>query len=227
MTSTTKISSASCAAPSTPCTSPLVLAPTLTPTCLRQHPLKRLIKFNIRIATPPPGRNDIPPGKMSSWVFGRKPGDRVTLYGPFGEFHARETDAEMIYIGGGAGMAPLRSHIFDLLKRRGSKRRIAFWYGARSLREAFYVEEFEQLSRDNSNFTWHLALSDPLPSDHWQGRTGFIHQVLLDDYLNNHPAPEDCEYYLCGPPMMNSAVTRMLTDLGVARESILLDDFGG
>lgn len=164
---------------------------------------------------------------MSSWVFGRKPGDRVTLYGPFGEFHARETDAEMIYIGGGAGMAPLRSHIFDLLKRRGSKRRIAFWYGARSLREAFYVEEFEQLSRDNSNFTWHLALSDPLPSDHWQGRTGFIHQVLLDDYLNNHPAPEDCEYYLCGPPMMNSAVTRMLTDLGVARESILLDDFGG
>jgi Na+-transporting NADH:ubiquinone oxidoreductase subunit F len=188
---------------------------------------KGLIKFNIRIATPPPGRNDIPPGKMSAWVFGRKPGDRVTLYGPFGEFHARETDAEMIYIGGGAGMAPLRSHIFDLLKRRGSKRRIAFWYGARSLREAFYVEEFEQLSRDNSNFTWHLALSDPLPSDHWQGRTGFIHQVLLDDYLNNHPAPEDCEYYLCGPPMMNSAVTRMLTDLGVARESILLDDFGG
>jgi len=188
---------------------------------------KGLIKFNIRIATPPPGSDDIPPGQMSSWVFGRKPGDRVTLYGPFGEFHARETDAEMIYIGGGAGMAPLRSHIFDLLKRRGSKRRIAFWYGARSLREAFYVEEFEQLSRDNSNFTWHLALSDPLPSDHWQGRTGFIHQVLLDDYLNNHPAPEDCEYYLCGPPMMNSAVTRMLTDLGVARESILLDDFGG
>lgn len=188
---------------------------------------KGLIKFNIRIATPPPGSDDIPPGKMSSWVFGRKPGDVVTLYGPFGEFHARETDAEMIYIGGGAGMAPLRSHIFDLLKRRGSKRRIAFWYGARSLREAFYVDEFEQLSRDNSNFTWHLALSDPLPTDHWQGRTGFIHQVLLDDYLNDHPAPEDCEYYLCGPPMMNTAVTKMLTDLGVARESILLDDFGG
>ncbi|WP_313950992.1 NADH:ubiquinone reductase (Na(+)-transporting) subunit F [Accumulibacter sp.] len=188
---------------------------------------KGLIKFNIRIATPPPGSDDIPPGKMSSWVFGRKPGDVVTLYGPFGEFHARETDAEMIYIGGGAGMAPLRSHIFDLLKRRGSKRRIAFWYGARSLREAFYVDEFEQLSRDNSNFTWHLALSDPLPTDHWQGRTGFIHQVLLDDYLNDHPAPEDCEYYLCGPPMMNTAVTKMLIDLGVARESILLDDFGG
>ncbi|MCP5228627.1 NADH:ubiquinone reductase (Na(+)-transporting) subunit F [Accumulibacter sp.] len=188
---------------------------------------KGLIKFNIRIATPPAGSDDIPPGRMSSWVFGRKPGDRVTLYGPFGEFHARETDAEMIYIGGGAGMAPLRSHIFDLLKRRGSKRRIGFWYGARSLREAFYVDEFEQLSRDNSNFTWHLALSDPLPEDHWQGRTGFIHQVLLDDYLNDHPAPEDCEYYLCGPPMMNSAVIRMLTDLGVARESILLDDFGG
>ncbi|MCB1966933.1 MAG: NADH:ubiquinone reductase (Na(+)-transporting) subunit F [Candidatus Accumulibacter sp.] len=188
---------------------------------------KGLIKFNIRIATPPAGSDDIPPGRMSSWVFGRKPGDRVTLYGPFGEFHARETDAEMIYIGGGAGMAPLRSHIFDLLKHRGSKRRIGFWYGARSLREAFYVDEFEQLSRDNSNFTWHLALSDPLPEDHWQGRTGFIHQVLLDDYLNDHPAPEDCEYYLCGPPMMNSAVIRMLTDLGVARESILLDDFGG
>ncbi len=195
---------------------------------MANHPAEKgLIKFNIRIATPPPGSDDIPPGKMSSWVFGRKPGDMVTLYGPFGEFHARETDAEMIYIGGGAGMAPLRSHIFDLLKRRASKRRIGFWYGARSLREAFYVEEFEQLSRDNSNFTWHLALSDPLPTDHWQGRTGFIHQVLLDDYLNDHPAPEDCEYYLCGPPMMNSAVIKMLTDLGVARESILLDDFGG
>lgn len=186
-----------------------------------------LIKFNIRIATPPPGRDELPPGVVSSWVFGRKPGDTVTLYGPFGDFYARETDAEMIYIGGGAGMAPLRSHIFDLLKRRGSKRRIAFWYGARSLREAFYVDEFEQLERDNANFTWHLALSDPLPDDQWQGRVGFIHQVLLEDYLDKHAAPEDCEYYLCGPPMMNTAVIAMLTELGVERDSILLDDFGG
>jgi len=189
-----------------------------------------LIKFNIRIAPPPPappGADDLPPGVVSSWLFGLKPGDTLTLYGPFGDFYARESDAEMIYIGGGAGMAPLRSHIFDLLKRRHSPRRISFWYGARSLREAFYVDEFEQLERDNANFNWHLALSDPLPEDHWQGRVGFIHQVLLQNYLNQHPAPEDCEYYLCGPPMMNTAVINMLTELGVARENIMLDDFGG
>lgn len=195
---------------------------------------KGLIKFNIRIATPPPpapsapqGAADVAPGAMSSWVFGRKPGDTMILYGPFGDFHARDSDAEMIYIGGGAGMAPLRSHIFDLLKRRHSQRRISYWYGARSLREAFYVDEFEELERDNPNFSWQLALSDPQPEDNWQGRVGFIHEVLLREYLDQHPAPEDCEYYLCGPPMMNMAVIAMLTELGVARENILLDDFGG
>ena len=189
-----------------------------------------LIKFNIRIAPPPParpGEDEAPPGVVSSWLFGLKPGDTLTLYGPFGDFHPRESDAEMIYIGGGAGMAPLRSHIFDLLKRRHSTRRISFWYGARSLREAFYVDEFEQLERDNANFNWHLALSDPLPEDNWQGYVGFIHHVLLQNYLDQHPAPEDCEYYLCGPPMMNAAVIGMLTAMGVARENIMLDDFGG
>ena len=188
---------------------------------------KGIVKFNIRVATPPPGRDDIPPGKMSSWVFGLKPGDKVTVYGPFGEFFAKETDAEMVFIGGGAGMAPMRSHIFDQLKRLHSQRKISFWYGARSLREAFYVEEFDRLAAENPNFTWHLALSDPQPEDHWSGPTGFIHNVLYEDYLKNHPAPEDCEFYMCGPPMMNAAVIKMLLDLGVERDSIFLDDFGG
>ena len=188
---------------------------------------KGIVKFNIRVATPPPGRDDIPPGKMSSWVFGLKPGDKVTVYGPFGEFFAKETDAEMVFIGGGAGMAPMRSHIFDQLKRLHSQRKISFWYGARSLREAFYVEEFDLLAAENPNFTWHLALSDPQPEDHWSGPTGFIHNVLYEDYLKNHPAPEDCEFYMCGPPMMNTAVIKMLLDLGVERDSIFLDDFGG
>ena len=188
---------------------------------------KGIVKFNIRVATPPPGRDDIPPGKMSSWVFGLKPGDKVTVYGPFGEFFAKETDAEMVFIGGGAGMAPMRSHIFDQLKRLHSQRKISFWYGARSLREAFYVEEFDRLAAENPNFTWHLALSDPQPEDHWSGPTGFIHNVLYKNYLKNHPAPEDCEFYICGPPMMNAAVIKMLLDLGVERDSIFLDDFGG
>jgi Na+-transporting NADH:ubiquinone oxidoreductase subunit F len=188
---------------------------------------KGIVKFNIRIASPPPGSTGIPPGKMSSWVFDLKPGDKVTVYGPFGEFFAKETDAEMVFIGGGAGMAPMRSHIFDQLKRLSSKRKISFWYGARSLREAFYVEEFDKLAEENENFKWHLALSDPLPEDNWDGLTGFIHNVLFDEYLKDHSAPEDCEFYMCGPPMMNSACIKMLEDLGVERENILLDDFGG
>ncbi|WP_419831653.1 NADH:ubiquinone reductase (Na(+)-transporting) subunit F [Endozoicomonas atrinae] len=187
---------------------------------------KGLLKFNIRIASPPPG-TDFAPGKMSSFVFNLKPGDKMTVYGPFGEFFAKETDNEMVFVGGGAGMAPMRSHIFDQLKRLSSKRKISFWYGARSLREAFYVDEFEKLAEENENFTWHLALSDPLPEDNWTGYTGFIHQVLFDNYLKDHPAPEDCEFYMCGPPMMNAAVIKMLEDQGVEPENILLDDFGG
>lgn len=188
---------------------------------------KGVVKFNIRVASPPPGRDDLPPGKMSSWVFSLKPGDKVTVYGPFGEFFAKETDAEMVFVGGGAGMAPMRSHIFDQLKRLHSTRKISFWYGARSLREAFYVEEFDQLAAENENFEWHLALSDPLPEDNWEGPTGFIHNVLFENYLKEHPAPEDCEFYMCGPPMMNASVIKMLQDLGVEPENILLDDFGG
>ena len=188
---------------------------------------KGLVKFNIRVASPPPGRDDLPPGKMSSWVFSLKPGDKVTVYGPFGEFFAKDTDAEMVFIGGGAGMAPMRSHIFDQLKRLNSKRKMSFWYGARSLREAFYVEEYDQLASENDNFQWHLALSDPLPEDNWEGPTGFIHNVLFENYLKDHPAPEDCEFYMCGPPMMNASVIKMLQDLGVEPENILLDDFGG
>jgi Na+-transporting NADH:ubiquinone oxidoreductase subunit F len=188
---------------------------------------KGIIKFNIRVATPPPGRDSIPPGKMSSYLFSLKPGDKIMAYGPFGEFFARETEAEMVFIGGGAGMAPMRSHIFDQLKRLKTTRKISFWYGARSLREAFYVDEFDRLQADNPNFTWSLALSDPLPEDNWTGATGFIHTVLFENYLKNHPAPEDCEFYLCGPPMMNKAVIQMLLDLGVERENIMMDDFGG
>ena len=187
---------------------------------------KGLLKFNIRIASPPPGM-DVPPGQMSSFVFSLKPGDKITVYGPFGEFFAKETDNEMVFVGGGAGMAPMRSHIFDQLKRLASNRKISFWYGARSLREAFYVEDFDQLAKDNPNFTWHLALSDPQPEDNWTGLTGFIHNVLLENYLKDHAAPEDCEFYMCGPPMMNAAVIKMLDDMGVEKENIMLDDFGG
>jgi Na+-transporting NADH:ubiquinone oxidoreductase subunit F len=188
---------------------------------------KGVVKFNIRIATPPPGSQGIPCGQMSSWVFGLKPGDKVKVYGPFGEFFAKETDAEMVFIGGGAGMAPMRSHLFDQLKRLHSKRKISFWYGARSLREMFYTEEYDQLAAENDNFQWHVALSDPQPEDNWTGYTGFIHNVLYEEYLKNHPAPEDCEFYMCGPPMMNAAVIQMLTSLGVEPENIMLDDFGG
>ncbi|MCX2976344.1 NADH:ubiquinone reductase (Na(+)-transporting) subunit F [Candidatus Marimicrobium litorale] len=188
---------------------------------------KGVVKFNIRVATPPPGSQGIPPGVMSSWAFNLKPGDKVNVYGPFGEFFAKKTDAEMVFIGGGAGMAPMRSHIFDQLKRLHSTRKISFWYGARSLREMFYTEDYDQLAAENDNFDWHVALSDPQPEDDWDGMTGFIHNVLYEEYLKDHPAPEDCEYYMCGPPMMNSAVIQMLTDLGVEPENIMLDDFGG
>jgi Na+-transporting NADH:ubiquinone oxidoreductase subunit F len=188
---------------------------------------KGLLKFNIRIATPPPGSKGIPPGKMSSYAFNLKPGDRLRVFGPFGEFFARDTRAEMIFIGGGAGMAPMRSHLFDQLKRLHTDRKISFWYGARSLREMFYVEDFDGLAAANPNFSWHVALSDPQPEDNWTGLKGFIHQVLFDNYLKDHPAPEDCEYYMCGPPMMNAAVIKMLEELGVERDNILLDDFGG
>ena len=186
-----------------------------------------IIMLNIRIATPPPGSpKGTPPGQVSSYTFDLKPGDPLTISGPYGEFYIKESDNEMIYIGGGAGMAPLRSHIFELFKERQTERKVSFWYGARSLREMFYVEEFDRLSADNENFDWRVALSDPMPEDNWDGHTGFIHQVVLDAYLQNHPAPEDCEYYICGPPLMLQAVLQMLEELGVESDNIAFDDFG-
>jgi len=189
---------------------------------------KGIIMLNVRVASPPPRAPEgTPPGKMSSYIFNLKPGDEVTISGPFGEFFAKETDNEMVFIGGGAGMAPMRSHLFDLFKRIHTDRKVSFWYGARSLREMFYVDDFDMLARENDNFEWHVALSEPLPEDNWTGYTGFIHQVLYDNYLKDHPAPEDCEYYICGPPMMNAAIFKLLDDLGVEKENILYDDFGG
>lgn len=185
-----------------------------------------IVMLNVRVSPPPPSVPDAPPGQMSSFIFNLKPGDDVTISGPFGEFFAKETNAEMIFIGGGAGMAPLRSHIFDQLKRLHSPRKISFWYGARSLREAFYVEEFEALAAAHDNFSWHLVLSDPQPEDNWSGAVGFVHHYLLSSYLKDHPAPEDCEYYLCGPPMMTKAVVEMLENLGVEGDNILFDNFG-
>jgi Na+-transporting NADH:ubiquinone oxidoreductase subunit F len=185
-----------------------------------------IIMLNVRIASPPPNSSEIPPGKMSSYLFNLKEGDTVTISGPYGEFYAKDTDKEMVFIGGGAGMAPMRSHIFDQLKRLGSQRKISFWYGARSLREMFYQEDFDSLAKNFPNFSWHVALSEPQPEDNWTGSTGFIHKVLLDEYLSKHPRPEDCEYYLCGPPMMLKASLGMLYDLGVEEENIMFDDFG-
>ncbi|MDC2973377.1 NADH:ubiquinone reductase (Na(+)-transporting) subunit F, partial [SAR86 cluster bacterium] len=187
---------------------------------------KGIMKFNIRIASPPPGTS-FPPGEASSYLFNLKPGDKLTIFGPFGEFMARDTLNEMVFIGGGAGMAPMRSHIFDQLLRLDSSRKISFWYGARSLKEMFYVDDFNKLQDKYENFSWHAALSDPLDEDNWDGKTGFIHQVLLENYLKDHPAPEDCEYYLCGPPMMMEACFKMLDSLGVEPENIMFDDFGG
>ena len=195
---------------------------------MANYPEERgVVKFNIRIATPPPGAQGIPPGIMSSYTFNMKPGDKINVFGPFGEFFAKESEAEMIFVGGGAGMAPMRSHIFDQLRRLKSNRKISFWYGARSLRELFYKDDYDQLAAENENFDWHVALSDPQAEDKWEGHTGFIHNVLLKEYLNEHPAPEDCEYYMCGPPMMNQAVINMLKNMGVEDENIMLDDFGG
>ncbi|MFY0642216.1 MAG: NADH:ubiquinone reductase (Na(+)-transporting) subunit F [Bermanella sp.] len=195
---------------------------------MANYPEERgVVKFNIRIATPPPRTEGINPGIMSSYVFNLKPGDKVTVYGPFGEFFAKDTDAEMVFIGGGAGMAPMRSHIFDQLKRLKSSRKMSFWYGARSARELFYDDEYDALAAEFPNFNWHVAMSDPQPEDNWTGLTGFIHNVLFEQYLRDHPAPEDCEYYMCGPPIMNQSVINMLLDLGVEPENIMLDDFGG
>ncbi len=188
---------------------------------------KGIIMLNVRIASPPPRQPHLPPGQMSSFIFDLKPGDPVTISGPFGEFFAKETDNEMVFIGGGAGMAPMRAHIFDQFKRIRTTRKVSFWYGARSWREAFYVEDFDGIAEEFDNFTWHIALSDALPDDKWEGYTGFIHQVVLDEYLSKHPSPEDCEYYLCGPPIMNKCVIEMLDELGVEPENVMLDDFGG
>ncbi|MEL6531938.1 MAG: NADH:ubiquinone reductase (Na(+)-transporting) subunit F [Pseudomonadota bacterium] len=196
---------------------------------MANYPLEKgMIMLNVRVASPPPGSEGIPPGKMSSFIFNLKPGDKVTISGPFGEFFARDTQKEMVFIGGGAGMAPMRSHIFDQLKRLENRdRKISFWYGARSKREMFFVEDFDELDEQFDNFEWHVALSDAMPEDDWKGFTGFIHNVLLEEYLKDHPAPEDCEYYMCGPPIMNQSVINMLLELGVDREDIMLDDFGG
>lgn len=189
---------------------------------------KGIIMLNVRIASPPPrAPKGTPPGKMSSFIFNLKEGDKVTISGPFGEFFARDTDKEMIFVGGGAGMAPMRSHIFDQFKRIQTNRKVTFWYGARSKREMFYVEDFDSIQAENENFKWHVALSEPQPDDNWSGYTGFIHNVLFEQYLKDHPAPEDCEYYLCGPPIMNQCVIDMLLSLGVERDDIMLDDFGG
>jgi len=191
-----------------------------------------IIMLNVRIASPPWDRkaNDykkVPPGQMSSYIFSRKPGDKVIISGPFGEFFARETDNEMVFIGGGAGMAPMRSHIFDQFKRIHTDRRVTFWYGARSWREAFYIEDFNEIQDANDNFQWFIALSDVGDDDPWRGLRGYIHLVVRDEYLMNHPSPEDIEYYLCGPPIMNTSVISMLEDMGVEPENIMLDDFGG
>jgi Na+-transporting NADH:ubiquinone oxidoreductase subunit F len=188
---------------------------------------KGIIMLNVRVATPPPRNPDVPPGKMSSYIFNLKPGDKVTISGPYGEFFIKDTDAEMVYIGGGAGMAPLRSHIFELFKNLKTGRKVTYWYGGRSMRELFYVDHFRAIEKEFPNFQFNIALSEPLPEDNWTGYQGFIHQVLHDHYLSKHAAPEDIEYYICGPPMMNSAVFKMLDDLGVEPENIAFDDFGG
>ena len=188
---------------------------------------KGIIMLNVRVASPPPRQPDVPPGKMSSYIFNLKPGDKVTISGPYGEFFIKDTDAEMVYIGGGAGMAPLRSHIFELFRNLKTGRKVTYWYGGRSLRELFYIEHFRKIEENLPNFKFNIALSEPLPEDNWTGYKGFIHQVLLDNYLGDHAAPEDIEYYICGPPMMNAAVFRMLDDLGVEPENIAFDDFGG
>jgi Na+-transporting NADH:ubiquinone oxidoreductase subunit F len=205
-----------------------VTEPVMRAYSMASFPLEKdIIMLNVRIASPPPNKPDVPPGLMSSYIFNLKPGDECIISGPFGEFFARETDNEMCFIGGGAGMAPMRSHIFDQFKRLKTNRKVTYWYGARSRRESFYEEDFNEIAAEFPNFSWNLALSEPLPEDNWDGHVGFIHQVVYENYLKDHPAPEDIEYYMCGPPMMNQAVINMLLDLGVEPENIMLDDFGG
>ncbi|NOU60228.1 NADH:ubiquinone reductase (Na(+)-transporting) subunit F [Marinifilum caeruleilacunae] len=206
--------------------------PTYRAYSMANHPAEgNIVMLNIRIATPPWDRvnnswMNVNPGICSSFIFSRKPGDKVTVSGPYGEFFIKETNNEMMFIGGGAGMAPMRSHIFHLFHTVKTGRKATFWYGARSLKEVFYADQFDAIAADFPNFEWHLALSEPLPEDKWEGPTGFIHQVIYDNYLSKHEEPEDIEYYLCGPPMMNSAVTNMLYELGVPDEMVEFDDFG-
>lgn len=190
-----------------------------------------IVMLNVRIATPPWDRSknkfmDVPPGICSSYIFSLKPGDKVKISGPYGEFHLKDTNKEMIFIGGGAGMAPMRSHIFHLFKTLHTKRKVSFWYGGRSLRELFYIDQYKQLEAENPNFKFVVALSEPKPEDNWNGSVGFIHQVLYENYLKNHPEPEECEYYICGPPAMLNAVLNLLDSLGVPQENIAFDDFG-
>jgi len=200
---------------------------------MANHPAEgNIVMLNIRIATPPWDRSkntfmNVNPGICSSYIFSRKPGDKVMVSGPYGEFFIKDTKREMMFIGGGAGMAPMRSHIFDLFNTKKTDRKATFWYGGRSLRELFYTEQFETIEKENPNFKFHIGLSEPLPQDNWKGEVGFIHQVIYENYLKNHPEPEEIEYYLCGPPMMNDAVQKMLDELGVPQEMIAFDDFGG
>ena len=199
---------------------------------MANHPAEgNIVMLNIRIATPPWDRKkggfmNVNPGICSSYIFSLKPGDKVTVSGPYGEFFIKDTQNEMMFIGGGAGMAPMRSHIFDLYDTKKTKRKATFWYGGRSKRELFYQDHFEKIEKENPNFKFEVALSEPLPEDNWKGYTGFIHQVIYDNYLKNHAEPEDIEYYLCGPPMMNAAIMKMLDELGVPDEMIMFDDFG-
>jgi Na+-transporting NADH:ubiquinone oxidoreductase subunit F len=193
---------------------------------MANHPAEgNIVMLNVRIATPPPG-TDAPPGLASSYIFSLRPGDKVVMSGPYGEFFAKDTDREMVYIGGGAGMAPMRSHILDLFLTRKTTRKVSFWYGARSRREMFYDEEFKAIARQFPNFTYTVALSEPLPEDRWDGPTGFIHEVVHNRYLQSHPDPTEIEYYLCGPPPMIAAVNRLLYDLGVEKDMIAYDEFG-
>ncbi len=206
--------------------------PTFRAYSMANHPAEgNIVMLNIRIATPPWDRAagrfmPVNPGICSSYIFSLKPGDKITISGPYGEFFVKDTPAEKMFIGGGAGMAPMRSHLFHLFKTEKTALPVTFWYGARSLREVFYAEQFEEIEREFPNFKFHIALSEPKGEDNWKGYVGFIHQVIFDNYLKNHEAPEDIEYYLCGPPMMNAAVTKMLDELGVPPENVMYDDFG-
>jgi Na+-transporting NADH:ubiquinone oxidoreductase subunit F len=186
-----------------------------------------VLLLNIRLALPPGSRPDAPPGVVSSYLFARRQGDEVTVSGPFGDFFVQDTDREIVLIGGGVGMAPLRSHVFDQLEFRRTTRRVSFWYGARGLIDLYYADDMERLAREHDNFSWHVALSDAAPDDAWDGETGFIHDVVYRNHLRAHPDPAACEYYLCGPPLMIEAVRAMLDRLDVPPENILYDDFGG